>query len=169
MFKRHGFLCVYPVWGSWRFLIPYICVSPSLESFQLLFLQKFSNQDFFSFCCTPVTQTQTFWYCPIGFWGPVFVCSVLFCSVSSIFYRLDNFYWSVFEFADFSFLCHLYSAIKGPVNTVLFSSKLSIWFFSYLLLYWEFLFTFILRVFSFTLWSIVIITVLKPLFYSSNT
>lgn len=42
----------------------------------------------------------------------LFVCSVLFWSVSSIFCRLDNFYLSVFEFADFSFLCHLYSAIK---------------------------------------------------------
>lgn len=101
----HGLLWIYPVWGSQSSLTPYIW-----KVFSHISLNIFSTPVFFSFHGTPMTQIQTPGYCPIDFRGPgsLFVCFNPFALYSS-----DWIISMIFEFTDFLFFCHLYSASKA--------------------------------------------------------
>lgn len=158
----HGLLWIYPVWGSQSSLTPYIW-----KVFSHISLNIFSTPVFFSFHGTPMTQIQTPGYCPIDFRGPgsLFVCFNPFALYSS-----DWIISMIFEFTDFLFFCHLYSASKA-IHWLLYYSvpKFPSGPFLYLFFCGKFPSFHRFQEYSVLLHGKVIKAVLRPLSYNYNS
>ena len=71
------------------------CPLPNLENFQPLFLQICFCTNFFSSSSrTIIIMYKNLWYCPTGLWDLFIFYQTFF---SSVFSRLDNFYWLTFK------------------------------------------------------------------------
>lgn len=165
--SKSMFSLSYSMWSLLNFV--------HLQIHVLYQIWKIFSHYFFKYVSAPISFSSSsrtitimyknLWYCPTGLWESVHFLSNFF---SSVFSRLDNFYWLTFKLIGPFFSSPPFCFWGLLVDILVLLLCLSIQKFplgslAYLFLCWKCLSSFILRMFTLNEWIIIIRCALKYL------